>query len=64
MTVWIQLEICRGFSEEQMAVIRKLAKQERMLEPVLNPDFSPEQMQLVSDISEKSGMIMADGRRI
>lgn len=41
------------FSEEQMAVIRKLAEQERMLEPVLNPDFSPEQMQLVSDISEK-----------
>lgn len=47
-----------------MAVIRKLAEQERMLEPVLNPDFSPEQMQLVSDISENSGMIMADGRRI
>ena len=41
------------FSEEQMAVIRKLAEQERMLEPVLNPDFSPEQIQLVSDISEK-----------
>ena len=42
------------FSEEQMAVIRKLAEQERMLEPVLNPDFSPEQIQLVSDISEKN----------
>ena len=41
------------FSEEQMKVVRKLAEQERMLEPILNPDFSPEQMQLVSDIAEK-----------
>ena len=41
------------FADEQMKVVRKLAEQERMLEPILNPDFSPEQMQLVSDIAEK-----------
>ena len=43
----------KTLSEEQMKVVRKLAEQERMLEPILNPDFSPEQMQLVSDIAEK-----------
>ncbi len=41
------------FSADQLDVIRTAAEKELALEPMLNPSFSPEQMQLISDVMER-----------
>ena len=41
------------FSEEQMEIIRLAAQKELDIESLLNPEFSPEQMQLIYDVMER-----------
>lgn len=41
------------FSLEQMDVIYAAAEKDQALEPMLNPEFSPEQMQLIADVIDR-----------
>lgn len=41
------------FSPEQMDVIHAAAEKDQVLEPMLNPAFRPEQMQLIADVIDR-----------
>ena len=46
-----------GFSPEQMDVIYSVAESGGELEELLNPDFPPEQMQLIADVQNRTDAI-------